>query len=82
VTITVCLLALLGGLLFVGGYWNESVQPAASSPRFNVRVVGGPLPGVLVEPIHAAVGTMRLPVDPPSADVSQGLGTPAKAATR
>lgn len=82
VTITVCFLALLGGLLLASSYWRESAQPAGLSPQFNVRVVGGPLPGVVVEPIHAAAGTMRLPVDPPTADVGQGPGAPAKAATR
>ena len=82
VTITVCFLALLLGLLFASGYWNERVNQANSSPQFNAKVVGGRLPGVVVEPIQAVAGTMKLPVDPPTADVSQGFGTSAKAMTR
>jgi hypothetical protein len=81
-TITVCFLALLFSLLFASGYWDESAKQANSSPQFKVRVVGGPLPGIVVEPVQAVAGTMRLPVDPPTADASQGFGAPAKAMAR
>jgi hypothetical protein len=82
VSFTVCFLALLFGFLFASGYWNESAKRADSSPQFDVRVVGGRLPGVVVEPIHAATGTMKLPVGPPAAGVSQEFGATAKAMTR
>jgi hypothetical protein len=82
VSITACFLALLFGLLFASGYWNESAKRADSSPQFDVRVVGGRLPGVVVEPIHAAAGTMKLPVDPPAAGVSREFGATAEAMAR
>ena len=81
-SISACFLALLFGLLFASGYWNESAKQGDSSPRFNVRVVGGRLPGVVVEPVHAVAGTMRLPVDPPTADVSRGFVQPAMSKNR
>lgn len=82
VSITGCFLALLFGLLFASGYWNENARRTDTSPRINVRVVGAPLPGVVVEQVQAGAGTMKLPVDPPTADVGQEFGSAAKAMTR
>jgi hypothetical protein len=82
VSIASLFLTLLFGLLFASGYWNESAKRADSTPQFYVKVVGGRLPGVVVEPIRAGTVTMTLPVDPPSADVNRGFAKPAKTMTR
>ena len=82
VSITGGFLALLFGLLFASGYWNENARRTDTSPRINVRVVGAPLPGVVVEQVQAGAGTMKLPVDPPTADVSRGFVQPAMSKNR
>ena len=82
VSITGCFLALLFGLLFASGFWNESARQTETSPRFNVRVLGEPLPRVVVEPVQSSAGTMKLPVGSPTAAVGQEFGSAAEAMTR
>lgn len=40
---------LLFALLFACGLWSPGAEQASAAPQFNVRVVGGALPGVVVE---------------------------------
>ena len=74
----VVVFALLIGVLFATGFWNEQVQHSGSSPDINVSVVGGLLPSVIVESKNDIAGTLKYPVDVPTLGARSGTGTPDK----
>lgn len=55
--------ALLFGLLFACGLWSANATEGSSAPQLSVKVVGGGLPGVVVESKKGAAGTMKTPAD-------------------
>ena len=69
VAIVAAFFVLLAILLLACGFWSVNAKQASSSPQFNVKVVGGRLPGVVIESKAVGAGTMKTPVDLPTVGV-------------
>jgi hypothetical protein len=68
---------ILGGL-FAYGLPSKGEKQASASHKFDVRIVGGPLPGIVVESKNVLAGTMRIPVDVPARGAMSETGAAEK----